>query len=82
MDTAVEGLVTQVQQRRKVGALLASGQARRLREQAGLTQGEVGAAVGVRASAVARWESGDRVPHRDRLSRYAALLERLAEVGP
>jgi transcriptional regulator with XRE-family HTH domain len=80
MDT-VEGLVTLARQRHRVRTLLASGQARRLRERAGLTQQEVGQACGVTATAVARWESGDRLPHGETLARYGGLLERLVEVG-
>ena len=52
-----------------------------LREQSGLTQAEIAALVGVRASAVSRWESGARTPRADVLDRYVAILEQLREVA-
>ena len=50
---------------------------RQLREVAGLTQADVAAAIGVRATAVSRWEGGTRSPTGSRLFAYAALLKRL-----
>jgi transcriptional regulator with XRE-family HTH domain len=50
-----------------------------IRRRAGLSQAEVGAAVGVDAPTVCRWESGSRNPRQPAKDRYAALLARLAE---
>lgn len=62
-----------------VRELLATGQARTLREQAHLSRLELALAVtGVTESAVARWERGDRTPRTDAALRYARVLERLA----
>lgn len=50
-----------------------------IRRRAGLSQAEVGAAVGVDAPTVCRWELGSRNPRQPAKDRYAALLARLAE---
>lgn len=71
-----------------IAGALALGRARRrlrtepemgriLRKRAGLSQQEVAALVGVKRSAVARWERGTRVPRASVLERYVALLARL-----
>lgn len=51
---------------------------RLLRERAGLTQAAVAEALGVRRSAVTRWESGARSPRGALLEQYVLLLDRLA----
>ena len=51
---------------------------RMLRIEAGLTQGEVAATVGVTRTAISRWESGDRHPRGPLASRYAEVLRELA----
>jgi transcriptional regulator with XRE-family HTH domain len=50
---------------------------RALRESAGLTQSEIGEALGVRRESVSRWEAGLRMPRGDLLIQYAELLESL-----
>ncbi len=60
---------------------LRSGLARALRQAAGLTQGEVGRAVGVYPETVCRWESGARKPQGESALRYARLLAKLRRAG-
>ena len=81
MHSSVDALLDRVRQRRLVKGLLESGEARHLREGAGLTQGQVAELVGVQASAVARWESGERFPQGKRLAGYGELLTRLREAS-
>ncbi|MDQ3342190.1 MAG: helix-turn-helix domain-containing protein [Actinomycetota bacterium] len=54
-----------------------SGDARRLRVAAGLTQAEVAEVCGVTQGAVSHWEAGTRVPRGTAARRYARLLETL-----
>jgi len=61
---------------------LATGQARELRERARVSQIEVGRECYVTAQAVARWESGQRVPRGEPALRYARLLVQLGLVVP
>ncbi len=49
-----------------------------IRRRAGLSQAEVGAAVGVDGPTVCRWELGTRSPRQPAADRYADLLARLA----
>jgi DNA-binding transcriptional regulator YiaG len=51
---------------------------RQLREQAGVSQSDIAAVVGVSRECVSMWESGPRVPRGQNLERYLAFLERLA----
>jgi len=60
--------------------LLASGEARRIREAAGLSLENVAMEIGVSASAVYRWERGDRVPRGRAAGEYAELLLRLRDI--
>jgi transcriptional regulator with XRE-family HTH domain len=48
--------------------------ARRLREQAGLTQEEVAARVGVDQGTIANWELGHRTPQLRLLTAWAEVL--------
>jgi len=74
MDDVLEVALRRVRARRR----LPPPEARRqLREQAGLTQGQLGAALGVSDAAVSQWETGNRIPRGDRAERYLALLTRL-----
>jgi transcriptional regulator with XRE-family HTH domain len=51
---------------------------RQLREQSGLSQRDLGVALGVSREAIARWEAGERHPRPANLRRYVELLGRLA----
>ncbi len=51
---------------------------RYLRERAGLTQDDIGAALGVSRVAVTRWELGQRTPRGNLLDRYIELLDAIA----
>jgi hypothetical protein len=56
-------LPREVEQLRTMREFAASGEARRLRVAARLSQSEVAAACGTTPSAVSRWESGERIPY-------------------
>jgi transcriptional regulator with XRE-family HTH domain len=56
-----------------------SGRARRIRELSGLTQQELGTAVGVDGSTVHRWEHGTRRPSGAAALKYAKALRTLAK---
>jgi DNA-binding XRE family transcriptional regulator len=69
-----------------IDMLLGRGQARRrlplarvIREQAGVSQAELAAILGVDRSAISRWEAGIRIPRSGVIGRYADLLDRLAQ---
>jgi DNA-binding transcriptional regulator YiaG len=55
-----------------------SGRGERLRRAAGLSQGEVAAAIGVSYAAVSRWEQGSRRPRGAPAIAWARLLRELA----
>jgi DNA-binding transcriptional regulator YiaG len=58
-----------------------SGQARAIREGAGISQPELAERVGVSHAAISRWESGHRVPRGLAARRYAtALLDMQGDV--
>jgi len=59
--------------------LLRSGEARKIRLAAGLSQTEISRSVGVSAGAVSRWESGSRRPVGEPAMAYAGLLKSLRE---
>lgn len=61
-------------------ALAASGEARQIRQAAGLSMSDIAADIGVTDSAVYRWERGERVPRGRAGADYAALLLRLREL--
>lgn len=50
---------------------------RHIRMTAGITQAELGDALGVSRTAVARWESGSRHPSRRLAAKYADALRRI-----
>lgn len=58
--------------------LLQTGEARRIREAAGLSLQEVGEVVGTSSAALSRWETGQRRPTGRAALRYARLLGRLS----
>jgi transcriptional regulator with XRE-family HTH domain len=62
-----------------VRAAAQSGRTRQIRLAAGLSLRELADAVGVGASTLYRWETGDRRPRGDAALRYAELLNELAE---
>jgi len=49
-----------------------------LRERAGLSQLDIGQALGVKREAVAQWEAGRRTPRGQLCEAYVQLLDRLA----
>jgi len=71
--TRAEIVIARAKARRQLRSAPAT--ARALRQQAGLTQAEVGEALGVSSVAVCRWERGERVPQGDLAVRYLALLQ-------
>ena len=61
--------------------LARSGEARRLREEAGLSIRELAAFLGVDPSSVSRWETGEAVPSRRGVAiRLAEALDEMATV--
>jgi DNA-binding transcriptional regulator YiaG len=58
--------------------LVKSGEARRIREEAGLSLGEAAAAASVSVAGLWRWEAGERVPTGDPALRYAGFLRKIA----
>jgi transcriptional regulator with XRE-family HTH domain len=57
--------------------LAASGEAKTIREQAGLSIREVAGAIDVSPSGLFLWENGERTPRGDAAVRYAKFLEQL-----
>jgi DNA-binding transcriptional regulator YiaG len=55
------------------------GTARRIREEARLSQREIAAVVGVSGGAISLWEAGGRLPRGDAGQRYARFLAALVE---
>jgi transcriptional regulator with XRE-family HTH domain len=72
MQPAVAQLVHRVAQ----STLPRPSERRRIREKAGLSLREIGAALGVDAVTVLRWERGAQ-PRRDRALAYRELLDAL-----
>lgn len=62
-------------------ALAATGEARRIREAARVSAGEVAAAIGTSVINIGRWDRGTRVPRGPVALRYAELLGQLREVA-
>ncbi|MFJ5155750.1 helix-turn-helix transcriptional regulator [Streptomyces sp. NPDC088353] len=54
---------------------------RAIREAAGLTQAQVGSAVGVTPQAVALWESGRRTPRGHFLEKYVEAIRAMQEAA-
>lgn len=70
---------------REARALAGSGQARALRQRAGLSLSEVAEALGVEGTTVWRWEEGKSTPRSQIAVEYRELLRRLEgslELGP
>ncbi len=66
-----------VEQLIQARVFIASGEARRIREAAGLSLVSVGGAVGADPSAIGRWERGERIPRSTAALKYAQLITRL-----
>ncbi len=64
-----------------VRQLASSGEALAIRQKAGLSQADIARAVGVAASAVARWEKGQRIPRSAAALRYGQALVALRDRG-
>lgn len=62
----------------QVRQMIGSGEARRIRLEAGLSLKELGAGCGSDQSTVSRWESGDRRPRGVPALRYLELLEQIS----
>lgn len=62
----------------RVRRLAKVGEAKLLREQAGLSLHEIASAVDVSVTCIWRWENGRRSPQGDAALRYGALLDQLA----
>lgn len=45
-----------------------------LREQKGITQKELGAAIGVEQNTISQWETQNRLPRADKLPQLAKIL--------
>lgn len=60
--------------------LAASGAGQMIREASGLSLAELGAAIGVDASTIFRWEEGSRRPFGGNAVAYRDFLKRLREV--
>lgn len=69
---------TQALQLVRVRRLVKSGEAKRLRKEAGLSLGETAGAAGISVAGLWRWEAGERVPTGDPALRYADFLGKIA----
>lgn len=58
--------------------LIASGEAKRIRENAGITLEDVAGEVGVHYMTVWRWENRHRSPRGEDVTRYLSTLNRIA----
>jgi DNA-binding transcriptional regulator YiaG len=56
-----------------------SGDAKKIRQKAGLTMAQVAAVIGVGESTVSRWEGGSRKPRGEHALKWAALLNELEQ---
>lgn len=66
----------------RVRALCLSGEARRIRQTANVSQSVIGSECGpVGAPTVHRWETGQQLPRGEQAMLYAAVLRRLRRVA-
>lgn len=65
----------------RVRSLMASGEARRIREAANLSQRDIAQALNVSVPTVSRWENGARYARGDHALAYLDLLEALDGQG-
>jgi transcriptional regulator with XRE-family HTH domain len=71
-------MANDVQQIAWIRRLARDGGARTIRESAGFSASEIAREMGVSASAVSRWERGERTPQREAAKAWAELLRRLS----
>lgn len=64
----------------RVRTWLLSGRARDIRKRAGLSQADVGRAIGTDGPQMSRWEAGKAVPYFDSALRLARFLDGLEEI--
>lgn len=62
-----------------VRLLVRNGEAKTIRQSAGLSLHEAAREIGTHAATIRRWEIGERVPHGELALRYGALLAELAQ---
>jgi DNA-binding transcriptional regulator YiaG len=77
MSTPIDEAVAKALARR---GLPSPEERRRIRQGAGLSQGDIADALGVDWSTVSRWEAGVRDPDGANVGAYAELLDRLRRV--
>lgn len=75
MDAADEALAVT-----RVRSWLRTGRARAIRKRAGLSQADVGLAIGTDGPQISRWESGLYAPARGSALKLAILYEQLEEI--
>ena len=68
---------TQTLQLVQVRRLMKSGEAKRIREDAGLSLGEAVGAAGISVAGLWRWEAHERIPTGDPALRYAGFLRKI-----
>jgi transcriptional regulator with XRE-family HTH domain len=76
MDAAEEALAVT-----RARSWLRTGRARAIRKRAGLSQADVGLAIGTDGPRISRWESGLYAPARGSALRLALLYEQLEEIA-
>lgn len=81
-DDRFDSVEALLEEARLTAAMPEPGERRRLREAAGLSRAQVGAAVGVGRQTVANWEEGTCTPHPPGRAKYLRLLEGLARLHP
>jgi DNA-binding transcriptional regulator YiaG len=62
-------------------SLIGSGQARRIREEAGVRRSDLAYDLNVHESTIVRWESGDRFPRSEVACHYLDKLHEIQKVG-
>lgn len=63
----------------RIRSLVGTGAARPIRQNAGLSLGEIAKSIGVSPGTVLRWENRERVPHGAPAVAYGRLLATLLE---
>jgi DNA-binding transcriptional regulator YiaG len=74
LGMGVSEAIRELEQLVLVRELAASGEARRIRQAAGLSQADLARACSVSAPAISRWEAGSRIPRGEAARRYAAII--------